>query len=191
MTSEPERPQAEVTPSQYALVETWRRRIQHLKMAHYQSCGAFEFRNKILGTVVITLSAAVGPATYLTEKLKTDDSPEWRAALVLLGLAAGIVATLQIFFRDSERAEKHRAVGATYAALEMDIERLAAFPPKDANKLEIAIAAFRDEWQRLTGQGPVIPQGVYKRHAREIDGRPHNISAQEVDPTDRPQAGSG
>jgi hypothetical protein len=157
------------TTEQIALVATWQKRIQYMKIAHYQSCNKFERRNKVLGTVVIFLAAAVGPATYVFDKLKLD-SPATFLALVLLGLSAGVLATLQIFFRDSERAEKHHSAGATYAKLEMDIETLAAFPPNDGKLLEARIGSFRDEWQRLTGQGPVIPARIYRMHSKEIEG---------------------
>ena len=158
------------TPDQMSLVETWRMRIQHLKMCHYESFGYFEFTNKILGTAVIVLSAAAGPATYLVEKLKVEALTSSQVSLVVLGLSAAILATLQIFLRHSERAEKHQSAGATYAKLEMDIERLAAFPPATSGLLEREVLAFRDEWQRLTGQGPVIPQWIFRRHKKQIEG---------------------
>jgi hypothetical protein len=158
------------TVDQLKLVETWRTRIRHLKMAHYEAYGSLDRTNKWLSAIVIAASAAAGPATYLVDKLKVESLTSTQVGLVLLGLSATVLATLQIFLRHSERAEKHHAAGATYAKLEMDIERLAVFPPETSERLASDVLMFRDEWQRLTGQSPVIPERIFRRYRRDIEG---------------------
>ncbi|WNB76903.1 SLATT domain-containing protein [Methylomonas koyamae] len=154
------------------LLITWRRRFANLKRCHYRSCSYFEIRNRIFGAVTIFLAAAAPPLTYVATKLKVDDDPRILISATMVAALGGMLATLQIFFRDSERAERHRVAGATYAKLEADVELILAFPPTDALQFEKRIDEFRDEWARLTGASPVIPERIFQKVEHEIEPPP-------------------
>ncbi len=154
------------------LLVTWRRRFANLKRCHYRSCSYFEFRNRVFGVITILLAAAVTPLTYVATKLKVDNEPGILIFVTMVAALGGMLATLQIFFRDSERAERHRLAGATYAKLEADVELILAFPPTDALQFEKRIDEFRDEWTRLTGASPVIPERIFQRVEDEIEPAP-------------------
>ncbi len=153
------------------LVGSWALRVQRLKIGHYTAASRFERRSSRLGVVVIIVAALAPAISYLSASYNM--SGDWRfvVATATLLFVSGMLATLQIFLRDSERAEKHRAAGATYAKLEMDIEKLLAFMPSDPEAMHSAVESFRDEWSRVTGGSPVIPQDIYDRQCAMIETR--------------------
>lgn len=122
--------------------------------------------------LTIFLAATAPPLTYVATKLKVDDDPQILILATMVAALGGMLATLQIFFRDSERAERHRVAGSTYAKLEADVELILAFPPKEDLQFEKRIDEFRDEWARLTGASPVIPERIFQKVEDEIEPPP-------------------
>jgi hypothetical protein len=186
----------------YELLLTWRRRFTHLKRSHYRSCSYFEIRNRVFAVITIIFAASAPPLTYVATKLNLESEPVVLIFGTLVAALAGMLATLQIFFRDSERAERHRVAGATYAKLEGDTECVLAFPPGDEKALLNEVEKIRDEWTRLTGASPVIPEWLFRKVEREIEVAPqvHQGSSdakcrtdahQSVQPDRREDAASG
>lgn len=156
----------------HELLLTWRRRFTHLKRSHYRACSYFEIRNRVFAVITIIFAASAPPLTYVATKLNLESDPMVLVVGTLVAALAGMLATLQIFFRDSERAERHRVAGATYAKLEGDTERVLAFPPGDEKALLHEVEKIRDEWTRLTGASPVIPEWIFRKVESEIEQAP-------------------
>lgn len=157
-------------PSQ--LFNEWHRRFHHLKRAHFRAAWWYEKRNRRYGRATIVLSTAAAPLTFVLAKGGLDNELYWIAVVAVVAALAGLLATLQIFDRDSERAERHRVAGGIYAKLEGDIEEMGAFLPVEPEALRIRAQAMRDEWHRLTGSSPVIPEFLFKEVEGEIEKRP-------------------
>ncbi|WP_447962993.1 SLATT domain-containing protein [Nitrospira sp. Ecomares 2.1] len=181
-------------PSQ--LLDEWHRRFHHLKRAHFRAAWWYEKRNRCCGRGTIILSAAVAPFTFILAKAGLESDIYWVAFVTLIAALAGILATLQIFDRDSERAERHRVAGSIYAKLEGDVEEVCAFYPIDRQTLQQHAQQFRDEWHRLTGSSPVIPERIFIEVEGEIERRPpfRILSVEPADakqdaPADRPPTG--
>lgn len=153
------------------LLLTWRKRFTHLKRSHYRSCSYFEIRSRVLAVVTIVLAASAPPLTYVATKLNLENDPTFLVLGTLVAALGGMLATLQIFFRDSERAERHRVAGSTYAKLEGETERVLSFP-QDEKTLQAEIDKIRDEWNRLTGSSPVIPECIFRKVESEIEAAP-------------------
>lgn len=108
------------------LTKQWVERVSCLKVAHYQSAGHFERRNALIGGILIFMTAAV--TTLTTLRLAYPNLfLWWHLVIAVAGLLSTVLAGLQTFFRWSERAEKHRTAGATYARLELQLEKLRSF----------------------------------------------------------------
>jgi hypothetical protein len=159
-----------LNPSQ--LFDEWHRRFHHLKRAHFRAAWWYEKRNRRYGRATVILSASAAPLTFVLAKGGFDNDFYWIAVVAVVAALAGILATLQIFDRDSERAERHRVAGGIYAKLEGDVEEACAFLPGDPEALRIRASQFRDEWHRLTGSSPVIPEFIFKEVEGEIEKRP-------------------
>ncbi|MEO7160918.1 MAG: SLATT domain-containing protein [Polaromonas sp.] len=181
-------------PSQ--LLDEWHRRFHNLKRAHFRAAWWYEKRNRRYGRGTIVLSAAAAPLTFVLAKAGLESDFYWVAVVAAVAALAGILATLQIFDRDSERAERHRVAGSVYAKLEGDVEEVCAFLPTDSQTLQRYAQQFRDEWHRLTGSSPVIPERIFKEVEDEIERRPpfrilscKPENAQQGAPSDRPTIG--
>ena len=154
------------------LFDEWHRRFHHLKRAHFRAAWWYEKRNRRYGRATIVLSTAAAPLTFVLAKSGLDGQFYWVAVVSVVAALAGLLATLQIFDRDSERAERHRVAGGIYAKLEGDVEETCAFLPASSEALQIRAQQFRDEWHRLTGSSPVIPEFIFKEVEGEIEQRP-------------------
>ena len=157
-----------------ALINLWLRRVGALKVAHYRSSVLFGTVNSILGGVLVTVSAAITAFGSMSLLIKSgsaadpgDISKLIPVITTVLGLIATIAAGWQNLLRYGERAEKHRTAGATYAKLEMKAEHLLACwlqHPAEFAKQDDEIDDFYDEWVRLTGGGPAIPNCLYEKY---------------------------
>lgn len=146
------------------LLESWRVRIHNLKRAQYAASARFWFWNKVVAIIITLTSTSILPLNYLAVTQEWFKHYPIGIAIAALGLISAVLATLQLFFRFSERVEQHRASGATYAKLETKIEMLCAFPPASEESLQKEVKDFHDEWAKLTGGGPAIPARIFNKY---------------------------
>lgn len=173
MSAVPPVPPASASATQYGpLLADWLRRFHNLKRAHFRAAWHFERRHRRYGRITIALSTVVPPVLVLLgqpdARTVLTGLPYIFLALGLVAAIAATLATLQVFDRDSERAERHRVAGSSYAKLEADLELLIASMPA-ANELAGKVSEFRDEWSRLTGSSPVIPEAIFRQVEQEIE----------------------
>ena len=154
------------------LFDEWHRRFYQLKRAHYRAAWWYEKRNRFMGRLTIVLAALVAPGALVLTMVERDGQFYLPALAALVGALAGILASLQVYDRDSERAERHRVAGNTYAKLEGDVEELGAFMPADGDTLQQRAQGLRNEWHRLTSNAPVVPERIFNAVEREVDQRP-------------------
>lgn len=173
MTAEPVALASPPSATQFGpLLSDWLRRFHNLKRAHFRAAWHFELRHRRYGRITIALSTLIPPVLVL---LGTPDTREILTGLPYIVLAVGVIAaivgaigSLQVFDRDSERAEKHRVAGSSFAKLEADLELLIAIMPS-AEEMAVKVSEFRDDWSRLTGSSPVIPERIFSQVEQEIE----------------------
>ena len=147
------------------LITQWRIRVSRMKYAHYQAAIVFERMHLYFGIPVIILSTVVGTAVFAS--LDSSANADVQVAVGLLSMLAAVLASLQTFLRHSERAEKHRAAGARYGGLTVELEMLGIFPPGDPEQLRKRLAEFTMRWTRARDESPAIPERLWRRLAGE------------------------
>lgn len=127
-----------VNEKQQELIDVWETDFRIICHAHYDADVRAEHRNYQLGISVIVLSAIVGSAIFVS----LDPSTYVRIIVGLLSLGSVVLASLQTFFKWSEKAEKHRETGARFGALLKEVEQHKAIPPEDDETLTPMVQFF-------------------------------------------------
>jgi len=148
------------------LISTWHYRTCRIQFAHYDAATYFERLNLFLGIPVIVLSTAVGTTIFAT--LTKSPSTRTQIYVGLLSVVAAVLASLQTFLRFSERAEKHRASGAKYAALKTELEMVQALP-RETSEMKEFLESFSARWGALHGESPTIPERIYARATSKVE----------------------
>jgi len=154
------------------LFDEWHLRFHLLKRAHYRAAWWYERRNRALSRITVVLAVMAAPLAFGMSVVDLETRVYWGALAGVVAVVATILACLQVFDRDGERAERHRAAGGYYAKLEGDVEELCAFMPADRALLQRHAQALRHEWHRLIGSSPVIPEKIYAAVEKDIEKRP-------------------
>lgn len=154
----------------------WQARVACLKSAHFQSSNRYDRLNALLGTALIVVSALVGALAALTPSFQQYKCI-WDWLTPIASLVATVLAGLQIFFRYSERAERHRQAGSNYARLEMILDLRGGEQPQGgqegtSTKAVHPLEEVLSEWAWLTSGGPVIPRSIYRRTCECLDDLP-------------------
>lgn len=167
------------------LLNSWRRRIRCLKTAHFESADQFATLNGWAGALLIFLSALSTMLALISAHLNGgSDGFYWlMIAAAATGMGTSALAGLQAYFRFSERAERHRTVGAALARLELIVEvsissaeqpgdpgRAAGGdqPLRDRTQADLA-NSLADEWARVTNGAPVLSERRYQKHCAKVD----------------------
>jgi hypothetical protein len=107
------------------LVLAWLRRARESQLSHYEMANRLAKRNLMMGVPVIAITALVGTSAF--GSIVADPVP------ILAKVAAGgasvlaaVLASLQTFFKFSERAERHKTFAAKFGAVRRELETLHA-----------------------------------------------------------------
>jgi hypothetical protein len=142
------------------LMLTWLRRARDSQMSHYAMANLLGRRDRALGVPVILISTLVGTSVFGSIAAATIPL-QAKVVVGLLSLAAGLLSSLQTFFRFSERAEKHRLYGARFGAVRREIEALVAEGSPAAEPRYIDV--LREKLDRLAVEAPHVPTRVFER----------------------------
>jgi len=96
-------------------MEYYRLRAHRAARAHYLAAKYYEKSNIALGVPGIVANTIVGTAIFAT--ISQQSTIYIQVITGLLSLSAGVLASLQTFFKHSERAEKHRFAAANYSSI--------------------------------------------------------------------------
>jgi hypothetical protein len=154
-----------MTNEQRELLKYWQLNLQLFLRGHYAASVGCERKNLLLGAPTFILSAIVGTSVFST--LATEPTTEAKIAVGLTSMLVTVLAALQTFLRYSERGEKHRISGATFAALHKEIGQLLVVSPIDEQKLGDAITSIRHRWDELSKESPTIPEKIWDRITTE------------------------
>lgn len=107
------------------LLRDWYKRIRFVQFCHYEAAKVYDRMNYRLGVPVIILSTLAGSSMFSNiGNISIDTSMQ--IAIGLSSLVAASLASLQTFFRFSEKAEKHRISASKYGALRREVEEIMA-----------------------------------------------------------------
>ncbi|MBI4443978.1 MAG: DUF4231 domain-containing protein [Acidobacteria bacterium] len=140
----------------------WQKNFQLFLRGHYDAAHKCQRMNLCLGIPVVVLSAVVGTSVF---SATTSNPSAWAKVLVgCISVFVAILAALQTFLRHSERSEKHRLAGASFAALHKEIDQLLILPPSDDEDLQLTLSSLRTRWDELSKESPTIPVKIWNRH---------------------------
>lgn len=152
-----------MTTEQLEKLKEWQGNFQRFLGGHYEAANRCERLNLWLGIPVVILSALVGTSVF--SALRSETTPAWAKIVVgLVSILVAILGSLQTFLRFSERGEKHRIAGASFAALHKEVDQLLVLSPNSDPKLEAAMTSLRTRWDKLSKESPTIPRDIYARH---------------------------
>ncbi|NJL46670.1 MAG: DUF4231 domain-containing protein [Leptolyngbyaceae cyanobacterium SM2_5_2] len=141
------------------LLSDWYRRIRFAQFAHYEAAKSYDRMNYGLGIPVVVLSTFVGTSVFANIGSTVDAT--FQILIGLVSVVAATLASLQTFFRFSEKAEKHRAAASKYGALRREIEEIMVL--RSQADLKDAIPSLRSKVDRLSEEAPHIPHRIWAR----------------------------
>ena len=143
------------------LIDKWLYSAEVVMAFHYEAARMFERRHFWIGVPAIALSTLVGTTVFAA--LRKDVHLSVQLGAGCASVLAAILTALQTFLGYSERATKHEAAGANYAALIREIHQQRAFPSPTVDELRKFVDHIRIRFDTLSKESPSLPERVWKR----------------------------
>jgi hypothetical protein len=148
-----------------SLLVRWLKRARENQFQHWESARYYENANYLLGIPVVVLSSAV----FQTQ-----------IAVGAISVLAAILASLQTFLHFSERAERHRGVAASYAAVRRRIEVLLSLPLQLRGSAADVVGDIEKQLDGLSERAPNVPRRIWKKMAQAEPLFPNFLTYPEV-----------
>lgn len=116
----------------------------------------FAFSIPVIVLSTLTGAANVGLSSYVPE----EEQEKAQAIVGGVNIFAGIISTLQNFFKFAEQNEAHRSAGVAWSKLGRNISIELAIDPHRRNNCHDFLAICRAEYDRLIEQSPLIGDDV-------------------------------
>ena len=148
------------------LLKKWHGAIRVCHKAHIRSAAFMNRRNRLLGILVVVLTAIVGTSVFAT----LDSSPRTEAKILvgILSVTAAVLGGLQTFLNYGEKEVAHKEAAQKYGSLRREIEEFLAqsltitSPPADF------VTQIRTRWDQIDSDTPSLSQRLYDRVAKSI-----------------------
>lgn len=142
------------------LLLAWIRRTREAQMAHYEMARSLSSYDRWFGVPAIIISAVVGVSAF--SSVAAEVIPNYAKIIVgCLSVAAGVLSSLQTFFKFSERGEKHNVAGIRYGCLRRKLEHLYTQPSEKLEKK--LLDGLRHEMDSLAEDAPHVPANVFPK----------------------------
>lgn len=153
---------------QYDLLITWETDLRIACHGHYEAAVNSSRYNYYLGIPVIILSTIVGTAIFAS----LEENPETYLQILfgLLSMLSVVLASLQTFFKFSEKAEKHRKAGGLFASLLKELEQKMVYVEKGVS-VEEWCNVFRKRWDEISNESSTIPKKIWKNQIEKQSKR--------------------
>ena len=143
------------------LLAEWSEKASCYRYLHNRCEKKYRLRYYSFSLPVIILStlsgaASVGLSTYVPEEHHQTGS----AIVGAVNILAGIISTLQQFFKFAEQNESHRAAGVSWSKLGRNICIELAIDPARRTNCHDFLAICRAEYDRLIEQSPLIGDDI-------------------------------
>lgn len=147
------------------LVLAWLRRARESQLSHYEMANRLAKRNLWMGVPVIAITAMVGTSAFAS--VVADLVPVWaKVAAGGASVLAAVLASLQTFFKFSERAERHKTFAAKFGAVRRELETLHASGRAAAEPSFVGV--LREKLDRLAEEAPAVPADVFA-HIQKLE----------------------
>jgi hypothetical protein len=142
------------------LVLAWIRRTRESQLSHYALANSLAHYDKWLGIPVIIIAAIIGSSVF--SSIDAGTIPTWAKLIIgFLSVVAGILSSLQTFFKFSERSEKHQLAATRYGSIRRKLE--AVYAQNDTQIDENYLNELRESLDNLARESPHVPVGVFKK----------------------------
>jgi len=145
------------------LLGGWYRRLRECQFLHYEAAKALASYNYWLGLPAVLLATLVGTSVFAALGRSVD--PRLQIFVGLVSVAAAMLSGVQTFLHFSERAEKHRSVGARYGALRREIEEILTVGGEVPREI---LAALREKIDKLAEEAPNVSSRIWTRTQRTM-----------------------
>ena len=149
------------SPEVERLLAEWSEKASCYRWLHNRCEKKYRLRYYCFSLPVIVLStlsgaASVGLSSYVPEKHQQTGS----AIVGCVNIFAGIISTLQQFFKFAEQNEAHRSAGVAWSKLGRNISIELAIDPNRRTNCHDFLAIGRAEYDRLIEQSPLIGDDI-------------------------------
>ncbi len=145
------------------LLADWYQRIRFVQFCHYEAAKLYDRLNYALGIPVIGLSTLVGSSVF--SQMGQSIEHWFQVGIGLTSFLAAVLASLQTFFKFSEKSERHRIAAAKYGALRREIEEILATHPQPDREV---VNTLRQKLDRLADEAPPIPDRIWSRRQQVL-----------------------
>jgi hypothetical protein len=164
------------TPAVVDLLRDWSARASASAETHFATAADLARRNVLLGVPVVVLTTFVGTSVFAT--LEQTVGLELRIMVGLVSVLAAVLASLQTFLRFAERAERHRAAGERWAAINREIAEMVALHPTylaSRGDPKQYLDELRRRMDEIAAESPPMPSRAWgrtlDRHEAKVESR--------------------
>lgn len=163
------------TKEQEELMAEWADQAGCYHWLHDRCQKKFSRYNMAMTLPVIVMSTLTGTANFAITGLVGDDPKDQKYAQTAIGavsLIAGILSTVQNFFRFAQSTESHRVAGIAWGKFHRQIAVELAIPPHERIDSMDFLKICRAELDRLIEQSPPISDEVCDEFEKEYKNSP-------------------
>ena len=150
------------THEQENLLAEWAEKAACYRWLHAKSEKIYTTSHYRYSIPIIILSTLTGTANFGIESVPKEYTRYAQMAIGGVNLFAGIMGTLQNFFRYAELMEAHRNVEILWSKFQREISVELALDPKRRKGADEFLAVSRSQFDKLIEQSPPIPDKIIK-----------------------------
>ena len=162
------------------LLALWSDRALCYKLMTERASRKYNNENLYFAIPIIVLSTLCGSANLAIQSYVPPSSQSMASMIIgVINLIAGIISTLQSFFRSAEKSAEHRNASVSWGKLhrliftELSLERSKRKPVKEFMR------QAKNEYDRILDQSPPIPSPVLHQFVEDIKRHPKLLLPEE------------
>lgn len=145
----------------------WYRRLRESQFGHHEAYLQYTSLHYKFAIPAVLFSTFIGSSLFLT--LNLNKSIETQIIVGLISLASSVIASFQVFFNFSEKAEEHKRAAARYGSLRREMERIATLDKDDRIILSALIANLINH---VSEDSPTIPKKAWDKVTTKLEADP-------------------
>jgi len=151
---------SEWTTEQEMLLAEWAEKAACYRWLHSKSEKVYTSNHYNFSIPIIILSTLTGTANFGIESVPDKYKRYTQMGIGGVNLFAGILGTLQSFFRYAELMEAHRNVEILWSKFQREITVELALAPRRRKEADKFLAVSRAQFDKLIEQSPPIPDKI-------------------------------
>ena len=158
--NDPKRKKSKWTSEQENLLAEWAEKAACYRWLHSKSEKIYTKSHYRYSIPIIILSTLTGTANFGIDSVPKDYLKLAQMGIGGVNLFAGILGTLQNFFRYAELMEAHRSVEILWSKFQREISVELALDPLRRKHSDEFLAISRSQFDKLIEQSPPIPDSI-------------------------------